>query len=245
MTRKAFIIASFKPGLSPEEKHSNLQIEADWKNMQRFLETYQGGLWINTEDLHILVDKSKSIIMDLLGNSEQNYTFIYFSGHGGVIEQKEVIELKDGEQLAIAELRSKSLKQTIIIEACRSSLVEESNNNKSLENSFTFPQFKKIEERDIFNSYVEKCDDHETIVFATKEHCPAGSDNNGGYFTQALIQAVGKWIKHQNSKSMISIFEAVKEANSIMHNKGQDQEAVIYTTSHSEKDFPFAIFAEK
>lgn len=78
-------------------------------------------------------------------------------------------------------------------------------------------------------------------MFSTKENTPSGSDNEGSYFTQALIQAADEWDKKQNKKSVLSINWAISQANLILLLKNRNQEAVIYTQPNICTELPFTI----
>jgi len=120
MSRKAFIIVGFAPyKVSWLDNPTNVHIDIDSKYMKKYLESDLGGSWIHKVDLEILIDQPKSEITKSLSAASEDYTLIYFTGHGGLIGQKEFIGLKNEDRLEMLELKTNSLKQVIIIEACR------------------------------------------------------------------------------------------------------------------------------
>ena len=135
MSRKAIIIES-----SQVEGLDDLNgARKDAKNWNNFLLSNLGGAW-SSRDIVVLNTPLMSDVLSAISESSVDYLFVAFSGHGGIVDGKEVICLKNGDypiSLLKKLICDRCPKATLVLDCCRS---EDENVDVQVERSV--PQFE-------------------------------------------------------------------------------------------------------
>ena len=135
MSRKAIIIES-----SQVEGLDDLNgARKDAKNWNNFLLSNLGGAW-SSRDIVVLNTPLMSDVLSAISESSVDYLFVAFSGHGGIVDGKEVICLKNGDypiSLLKKLICDRCPKATLVLDCCRS---EDENVDVQVEKSV--PQFE-------------------------------------------------------------------------------------------------------
>lgn len=112
MKRKALLIANTN-GLQGTKK--------DLIKFSSFLKSDLGGVWLDTE-IEQLYDPSLLALyvkLNTLKKEANDYTIVFFSGHGGQLRET-VLEINgNGEQINESELKGLSNRQLTIFDCCR------------------------------------------------------------------------------------------------------------------------------
>lgn len=180
VTRKAILIGS------PGNNGNFLEgVGSDIKNMRRFLESTKGGRWKPNEIVD-LYNPSLNDVATILKSINQDYNFIYFSGHGytELTTGKRMIKLRD-YSIPDTSLLCRSPKQLVIVDACR---------NFSSPGLSGIPQFEDEVDHfegsstyELFSEYIVHSPQGKLIVHATQPGKYSYDSPSGGYFTQALL----------------------------------------------------------
>lgn len=135
MNRKAIIIES-----SQVEGLDDLNgARKDAENWNNFLLSNLGGAW-SSRDIVVLNTPLMSDVLSHISESSVDYLFVAFSGHGGIVDGKEVICLKNGDYpicLLKKLICDRCPKATLVLDCCRS---EDENVDVQVERSV--PQFE-------------------------------------------------------------------------------------------------------
>lgn len=118
MKRKAIVIEA-----SQVPKLNDLNgARKDAKNWNNFLLSDLGGVW-SSHDIVVLNTPLMSDVLSAISESSVDYLFVAFSGHGGIVDGKEVICLKNGDypiNLLKKMIIEHSPKATLVLDCCRS-----------------------------------------------------------------------------------------------------------------------------
>ncbi len=181
--RKAILIGS--PG--GKETKFLPGVECDLKNMKNFLQSEYGGGFLSHEVVS-LYDNTIAQIKSAINNSHCDYLFVYYSGHGYYKDHSNYISLIDGN-IKDVDLLNKSYRQLIIIDACRTFLSTGLGAIPGFENEWS--SYDGISStRALFDNYIRLSPIGKIIVHATKPGLISFDTQDGGLFTNALLNAI-------------------------------------------------------
>jgi hypothetical protein len=141
---------------------------------------------------------------------DADYTLTVFSGHGGIStkDNKLYLDFID-DHLPASILKNTSKKQTIIFDTCRAYFTPGLRSiNDSLFSSFEKAELRINNARQIFDNYLKICDEGIIRLYASTENQAADGDENGSYFSSALINSAKVWAKDTSSKCILDLFTA-------------------------------------
>jgi len=195
--RKAFLI-----GVPEVEGGDFLHgVSADLKNVRNYLQSMQGGNWYDDEII-ILSNPSYRKVREVVCLSKSDYNLTYFSGHGFSSSDKRRMLCFNGFQLPDYALFSYSIRQLVIIDACRTYIYPGLTGIPKEEEQLFY--LGGSPSRILLNNCIANSYPGKMIIHATLDGKPSNEDGNGGYFTQALLY-VSKRIKADNSYVPASI----------------------------------------
>ncbi len=191
-------------------------VSVDLENYHNFLTSKAGGEW-HPNEISILKDPTSSDVIKAIQESESDYTFIVFSGHGFIstYNVEDYVCLKDVD-LSIGKLVSPSKKQTIVIDACREFhphkpdfLMEEKYSN--------FSGDEERSTRALFDEAIIKTPEGIILVFSTQSNGTSG-DNEflGGVFSYSFIKAGERWWEDEKTKGVLTLNVAVEKSKLII-----------------------------
>ena len=196
MNRKAVIISN--PGESGAENYCR-GVLRDVANYRSFLLSPLGGLWRDFEILEMSRPSAAEVRERANGLSGSDYAFVVFAGHGwySTSLNSTVIELRDGQEIDSAVLRSGASKQTLILDCCR---------KKSpaipavLTDSMRFakrgPAVNPEECRKYYDKCIADCASGLVVMHACSIGEVAGDDEQkGGYYSHSLLGESGAWVE--------------------------------------------------
>ena len=200
MNRRALLIGCNE---SPSGKLSG--IDYDLNKYDHFLNSNLGGNWYEWEVKKILnptLNDLESIIESHYYNSD--YTFTLFSGHGCVNRNNfiQYLELMNGD-IQFTKLKSKALKQTIIIDACRGyETIAESALLKSVLETKDFSDITPT--RKIFDNAIEASENGLTVLYsASKNESSAAGEYGSPYLLSLLI--ANNWKRSNSSDNILKL----------------------------------------
>ncbi len=192
VTRKALIIAA--PG---KGKYFLEGVLADVNNYKSFLKSGIGGNWFDHE-IEQLINPKANDLQIKLNNTNTDYSFIVFAGHGGYKREdgKDYLEINDDEFFEALRLRTNSKRQTIIVDSCRTQMALLNSMGKSLTLESGGDSAQK---RSLFDAHLMKCEEGIIRIFSTSKDQAAEEDKDGGLFSSSLIKVSTDWANARNS----------------------------------------------
>lgn len=178
--RKAILIGC--QGHEPNRLHG---VKQDLKNVVSFLCSERGGAWYKNE-IKILPNATKEQVIREVHSIDDNYSFIYFSGHGGTSSQNERMLALQDSLMQDTYLLNDNPRQLIIVDACRSFLPQ---------GIFGIPETQDYFEhfdgtsyaREIFDLAIRNSPYGRIILHAAQPGQEKSDSINGGVFTLALL----------------------------------------------------------
>jgi hypothetical protein len=180
-TRKAILIGS--PG--PKDNHLE-GVKIDLQNMKRFLLSEAGGAW-NDEEISVLKDPTLSEILPYLESMDEDYLFVYFSGHGFTnTHGARMLSLRGHSIPDTLLLRTPSQKQLVVVDACRTFVSHGFSGIPEYE--LGVDHFEGSYARRIFDECISLSPAGKIIVHSTQSGYKSYENTLGGHFTQALLK---------------------------------------------------------
>ncbi len=218
---------------------------ADNTNYINFLKSPLGGNWSSSEIMTIENPKFEllqRVLREHMANA--NYTFIIFSGHGGIgiEDRKQYMEIDDRD-ITIGDLRTDANRQTIIIDSCRGlySIVE--NLTKAMDEVVSFSG-QAHSTRQLFNDAVMRAEEGMTILYAASTNQSALDTNKGGAYLVSLLAVAKIWRRDEsNRKSSVFTLDAAHE-KAVVYLRNNFEETIQVPVMNQEKRrlyFPFAV----
>ncbi len=238
MTRRALILFC----TDTESGHLNGP-EYDNENFKDFLTSNLGGDWLDSEILSIKNPTSLQVsnaVTKFLNGAD--YTFIIFSGHGYLNtddNNRQYLELSNTD-ISIISLRTKALRQTLIIDACRGYHTPRQSIIKGF--SDTYENFEGTSStRRIFDNAVARAESGWTILYAARKNQTALDTGGGGAYLLSLLKIAEIWGGIDKKNNILPL--------NITHNRAKEYlsdnfETIQIPTMNAEKrlvHFPFAV----
>ena len=210
MNRKALIIYCTETDSGPL-----IGPQMDNKNIRAYLKSDVGGQWYDDEIIS-LETPTISEIEDCIAEEFYNvdYSFIVFTGHGGIDEKdgQDYLEVADGD-IPLSTLVSPAPKQTLIIDACRGYF-------KHIPDSLQ-KRFSNLYEyfsghpntRPLFEDAVSQAEEGITILYSANENQSSLDTNKGGAYIYSLLSICKEWEKSVKKKFVyLDLRDAHEEA---------------------------------
>jgi len=239
MTRKALIIVC--PGIEGQSGYLAGTL-LDKKNYHDFLYSQIGGDWYHSE-ITELINPTVGDVQREIKAISQDYSFIVYSGHGGISTTDNTLYLclTDGD-LSINLLKTTAKRQTIIIDSCRSFFTPSVNDNlvkmmsESISNTIS-------NARKVFEDGLAECDEGIIILYSSKPGQASGDEPRiGGVFSSSLIKVGKEWGKNRGANQILSLDTAFNSAvNLIKTNFPLSTQEPEINGGRRNKYFPFAL----
>ena len=181
-------------------------VQKDIASMYQFLRSNTGGAWEDNEIIKIENPPKNELQGLLQENKYYDFVFILFSGHGGTspIDKKGYACVNEKEEMIrIDELVNKAEKEIVIFDSCRSPLT-----SPFLKFSESMEAVRALRTlyRSKYEQKIEQAEKGFILLFASSYGEPANQTDDGGIFTQSLINA-GTLVKN-GRKNLMDINEA-------------------------------------
>jgi hypothetical protein len=203
-----------------------------------FLLSLLGGEW-REEEITELWSPTRIVLLNLLRQIRNDYTFLTFSGHGYVFpaDERTYVNLAGEDVASDYELISQSPRRTIIIDACRSYNPIPAPSPPPLQKLAEALTFETT--RQIFDQSLSRAEKGTIILYSTGSDEAADSNEKGGFFTQSILNGARQWY-NTTSEDVLDVHKAFVRAGSILQTYPGPQHPEI-KTGRRNKMFPFAV----
>ncbi|MDL2228400.1 caspase family protein [Bacteroidales bacterium OttesenSCG-928-K03] len=206
-------------------------VSVDLQNYKNFLKSKKGGAWLDNE-ITIIENKTEHILMANILNirikENPDFVFLVFSGHGGCVRNKTILELKENEFIDEGRLLNIAKRQITIVDCCRG--VDSEQKGDSIE---MFASGGTIGDkiRQLYDDRIMKSDKQQVIIYS----CSIGETSidtglSGGLYTKNLLEAINNisfedylTINHAHE---IAAKNTTEEAIKLNHNQNPDSRVV-------------------
>ncbi len=253
MTRKAIIIGN-NTGYNATTFLSG--VNRDLNNYPRYLKNNVGGAWYDFE-IEIIHNKGRQTIINAIRQCNTDYSFVVFSGHGFINQADGLTYIcVDGNYICETELKTNSLKQSLILDCCRTeeSISEIAGAFGDVSSHFEKGgQVHRLSEaqkriirnaRNKFDYALSKADYGQFRGYACSVGQTSGDNPSlGGVFSTALMKEGIKFSKINKEKYWMTIREAVNKTIATLENDPFTSQIPTYMTipDSIRKTAPFAI----
>jgi Caspase domain len=229
--RKAILIGSQTPAAKKIPG-----VYKDLESFKRFLIAPSGGAW-NEREIIIRTDPSLVELEKLFSGFVADYLLIYFSGHGFTrLDGARMLCFQEGD-FADQQLIecNPSPRKLMLVDACRT-------RERPGRIGAIWPEEKwdyatgYSEARAIFDQYISDSAFGWTIVHATEFDHPAIENENGGYFTQAILDVMMTF-QSSGQHAVVGIDHVVKEAALKLQKNTIPQNPCIYRSGYLSVPF--------
>lgn len=216
--------------------------DVDNENYRGYLRSNLGGDWVDEEikSLHNpTVSEVKSAIENHLKGAD--YAFIIFTGHGctNSTDDLQYIELMD-DDMPISEFKkSNVLKQTIIIDACRTYALLNLTKAFGLveENLSTYGKSTRA----LFDKAVSVSDIGTTIMYAAGKGAAAYTSKEGGLYLRHLVKIANAWKENNKHDNVLSVLEAHNLTKKFLWEYTDSSQIPEISEEKRKIYFPFAV----
>lgn len=248
LSRKALIIGA------PDEKIPGVKV--DMENLRAYLRSPVGGLWYESEISTLLSPTEREIRKQLELLATQDYSFVFFAGHGyhSIERKRTILKINPQEHLDSLELRRGAPKHTVILDCCRvpqsDRLVKAFMESVALD-SARGQKLNPFNCRYFFNKAISDCGGGVVVMNGCAIGEEAGeSGSSGGYYTSSVIDAGTGWAEKMLASIDLSKHYATYSTREC-HTQAAAQVKLLsggrqtpdFEAPRTEKTFPFAVVA--
>lgn len=226
--RKALLISA-PVGYQYQVPGTNTELEA----IKTFLLSPRGGAW-KPEEIRFLENPDIRTLIKAVKEMQADYTITFFSGKSFPDSSgNHFLMLGDRDFFQDTELLNTSPKQLVLVDICReiSSGETASSQNHSQESETA---------RMMYDRWIESCEPGQMIMHATEENTFDSQKNNGGIFTQKLLEVASRIPSLENRFNLKSILAAGHETPDLLLEDGFEEGPAI-TYSNGNVKLPFAM----
>ena len=167
----------------------------DNENIRKYLKSDVGGQWYDDEIISLenpTIGKVRRCIANEFDDAD--YSFIVFTGHGGIDETdgQDYLEVVDGD-MSLSTLITDAPRQTLIIDACRGYFRRIPD---SLQKSFSnvYEYFSgHPNTRIIFDRAVSQAEEGLTVLYSASANQSSLDTNKGGAYLYSLLSICKEW----------------------------------------------------
>jgi len=217
----------------------------DNSNFLVYLTSRLGGEWYPGEILSLKNPKISDVSSAVSNHmKDADYTFTLFTGHGYINRNHndlQYLEVADGD-VSILKLRNGSLRQTIVIDACRGYYVPEDEafikGFRALSESFTGDIYST---RQIFDRAVLAADQGLTVLFAASENQTALDTGKGAAYLRSLLKVSENWEESNRRDTVLDLKTAHANAKIYLSNNFATSQVPAMTDEKRLIHFPFGV----
>jgi hypothetical protein len=219
MRKKAVIIAN---------NHGLNGITQDISNVQKFLQSLQGGAW-NPDEIKVYLNPTKSsleldIATDRLLNFD--YYFLVFTGHGSSNQRETILSINKSEKISENTLKNISKKQINIYDCCRpvNQVVSFGEKSLSMESSYDSIGLSRAQVRAAFESRINQAAEQQVYLYSCKVGECSWDTGDGALYLTNLIKSAKKFSSKDVDRPYKLVIEAHSAASEIVKNQSKDSD---------------------
>lgn len=217
----------------------------DNANFLEYLTSRLGGEWYPGEILSLKNPKISDVSSAVSNHmKDADYTFTLFTGHGYLNRNHndlQYLEVADGD-VSILKLRNGSLRQTIVIDACRGYYVPEDKTFlkgfRALSESFSGDIYST---RQIFDKAVMAADQGLTVLYAASENQTALDTGKGAAYLRSLLKVSEMWEESNRRETVLDLKSAHLNAKAYLSNNFPTSQVPAMTDEKRLIHFPFGV----
>lgn len=249
MNRRAILIDA---GGTPGEKGYLPGPAADVRSLRLFLLSNPGGAW-DDKEIVVLRNPSKvDVQRELVQARSSDYCFVSASGHGRHVQGRGIDETRfccnQNEEIAAHQLNCGSQRSTVFLDCCR-------HVTRTEDISIFESRAKSIKKyaadrsaylyRATFDAALGAAETGCCYLYSCDLHQAAQETQNGGYFTQACVDAAVEWHENyqQGKPRILDLWDVHSLASQIVKRREPQQDPK-YQLGRRLRHFPFAVFPE-
>ena len=189
-------------------------VQYDVQNKFDYLCSPRGGAWL-PEEIVTVFDPTVEEMACLVEWALSDYAYVYFSGHGLMMQGSNFLRLKDDLILDLDLFNVNTPRQLIVSDTCRKYLPAISGIPEEMERWMAATGFS--EARQIFNNYILNSPAGRMIIHGTQEGEVAKDSvhRDGGVFTLSLLKALHSF-KSSAGYYPIMVKDAIEKAREIL-----------------------------
>lgn len=238
MNRKALIIYC-----TNTESGKLIGTDKDNDNIQEFLKSDVGGQWKNDEVIPLRNPTAHEIEQCLAEEFENvDYSFIVFSGHGGIdeVSSQDYLEVKDCD-IPISKLFSSAPKQTLIIDACRGYYSRVADSLQKCFSNLNEESSIYPKTRFIFDEVVNQAEEGLTILYSASENQSSMATNIGSAYIYSLLSICKEWERNCTNNNVLDLKDAHELACKYLKENFLTIQNPIMNTEKRKNYFPIAV----
>lgn len=229
MVRKAILIVSYN-----ELKDSPSPYINDILYIKNHLLSSSGGYWQENQ-IKVLINPSHKLILKEFSHTNDEFRFVYYSGHGCMINNKQYI-LLENILISISQFTNKIKREVFIFDCCRNEY-----SLKILKKKFIIKEIRNTYSTriipELYNSQIEYSSGT-LIVFSTLKNKSAFELSTCSYFI-ALFNSVLRSLNKLNQNKVLSTIAFLKLMD-LASKKSINNQTISITTKKS-CNYPFYI----
>lgn len=241
MKRKAIIIASplrkgqsgFLPG-----------VQYDAMNYATFLRSPLGGAWRSNE-IEILVNPSKSQVIETMFYTTGDYVFTAFSGHGGTDSKtkRSVLNINERESIWLSQLTAKASRQLAIVDTCSTYLNYGFPKEPQLIGDPFSPTSKLTlsQARYLFDHRVMASRRGWTVLHSSSPGEASIDTEKGGVFSLSILKTAKIWENMEGNGRFLPVSIAYSSSFMYLKKKLKANQTPRILHSGVNPNFPFAV----
>lgn len=246
MSRKAILIeASGIPGA----KGYLPGAAADARIFEEYLRSAAGGAWESHEITPLHNPTLATVQRELAAAKSSDYCFVTASGHGRHVQGRGIDEtrfsLTDGNEISAASLNTGSTRCAVVIDCCRhvTVLVEEILEAAMAQNMRKAAQYyDRALYRKVFDEALGLTEFGCSYLYSCNLNEAAQESEKGGYYSQALIEAAGRWFTSSSTigKQVYDLYDVNNLASAIVTRR-EPQQHPQTQLGRRNRYFPFTV----
>lgn len=197
LKRKAIIIAAYssKHGYLPGAKE-------DIALHKGYLSSSLGGAWEDGEITVLENPTSKQVRDALQSAKDMDFAFIAFSGHGEHHIGKQLSDtslcLNDNEEMYVGDINPGNRRHVVLVDACRKVVLLEMKKAADVialaaNRAYAVDWMYRYKCRALFDQELTQAEEGRVIIYSCDLNQAAGETENGGVFTEAMINGSIAW----------------------------------------------------
>lgn len=251
ITKRALLISN--PGEIGAKNYCK-GVYVDVENYKRLLKSAEGGGW-DDKEIHWLDRPTAKIARFWVGiHSLSDYSLIVFTGHGCYSQKHhdQILELREGENIASVDLHQGAKKRTIILDCCQE--VHEEPVTEKVARVLNFSQAKMLRTanhdvcKKMFADEIQRSPAGIVkLTSCTKGELSTDSDTRGGRYNGSVMECVEDWVLMQQGISqkgtaVLSVVDAHECASARTKRLSDGLQNPTIEKPRTPPYFPLAVF---
>lgn len=221
-------------------------VTVDIEKYSDYLLSLAGGAWNGREIVRRMNPGRAELVSEIARLPKCDYSLTVFSGHGRMSNRngRTYLLLSNNEEISVNELITKSDRQLIIVDACRSYPPQELAGDTMIKSAILehIERDARRDARALFDSHLMRCEHGLSIMYACSVNQAAGEDpdGSGGYFSTALLESCEDWASTRDAFRILPVDVAFQLAEKRIRNFLTTQTPQILNQRRLHS-FPFAV----